>query len=357
MPDRETNLTNAFETTLVSEMSSVAGSMSLTDATGLAHPFYIVIEPDSVTQREYVYVSNLSGTTATVAERYLAGSAAPSGLTHPAGSVVRMAAMSQLFEDLNDRITALGVIVADQGDHGGLSGLNDDDHGNYLNVARHDLTTRHLFGTSIASAMPTVSAVTDSGSQGTATSGSRSDHRHQREGFGTPGDSAPGDVAAIGVANTVSRSDHKHGRESGGTGGEFVRVERTTEQSLAIGVAATWTVELADTDGFWTAGQPTRLTVPAGLGGTYLVLAGASIAQTGTDPAAQLIATRNIGGIGGSIRGPRINEMGIVGHALTGVMVLVPGDFLELSYDAEGFGNTNFGRVGSYFSMVRLIAA
>lgn len=137
MVDRKTNLTNAFETTLASEMTSVAGSMSLQDATGLTHPFYVVIEPDSVTQREYVYVSNLSGTTATVSERYLAGSAAASGLTHPAGAVVRMAAVAQLFEDLNDRIDAAEVDIASLGDHGGLTGLADDDHGQYHNTARH----------------------------------------------------------------------------------------------------------------------------------------------------------------------------------------------------------------------------
>ena len=137
MADRKTNLTNAFETTLSSEMTSVAGSMNLQDVTGLVHPFYVVIEPDSVTQREYVYVSNLSGNTATVSERYLAGSAAPSGLTHPAGSVVRMAAVAQLFEDLNDRVDALDTQLGTFGDHGGLAGLADDDHGQYHTAARH----------------------------------------------------------------------------------------------------------------------------------------------------------------------------------------------------------------------------
>ncbi len=99
MVNRQSELLNAFQTTLATEMSSAASTMELDDATGLTEPFYMVIEPENEAQREYVYVSSLTGTTATVPERYLTGSAAGSGLTHPVGSVVRMVVMAQHVEE------------------------------------------------------------------------------------------------------------------------------------------------------------------------------------------------------------------------------------------------------------------
>ncbi len=66
MVDRETNLLNAYESTLSVEMTSVASAMTITDVTNLNDPFYLVIEPDSATQREYVFVSVLTGSVATV---------------------------------------------------------------------------------------------------------------------------------------------------------------------------------------------------------------------------------------------------------------------------------------------------
>lgn len=138
MVNRITELTNAFETTLAAELSAVATSMTLDDASGLTVPFYLVLEPDNSSQREYVYVTGLAGAIATIDSRYLAGSAAGSGLTHPASSVVRMSVMSQHIEDLNDRADDLQSQITGIGDHGGLTGLGDDDHTQYLNSARHN---------------------------------------------------------------------------------------------------------------------------------------------------------------------------------------------------------------------------
>ena len=131
MVNGQSNLLNAFQTTLAAEMSSVASSCTLTSATGLVQTFYLVIEPEDNAQREYMFVSVLAGVVCTVPERYLAGSAAGSGLTHPVGSVVRHIAMSQHFEDLNDRADDLQAQLTALGDHGGLAGLTDDDHSLY----------------------------------------------------------------------------------------------------------------------------------------------------------------------------------------------------------------------------------
>jgi len=116
MTAQETKLLNAFETTISGAMSSTALTITVnavSNAAGdtLTAPCYLVIEPDSATQREYFLVSSIDTGTKTltisaIGNRYLAGSAATSGLTHAAGSTIRMSAMAQHFEDLNDRVDA-----------------------------------------------------------------------------------------------------------------------------------------------------------------------------------------------------------------------------------------------------------
>ena len=108
----ESTTANAFETTLSSQLGASDLTVNVASTTGLASPCYIVIEPDSATQREYIFidstVASTSFTTTTADNRYLSGSAAGSGLTHPSGSKVRVAPMKQHFEDIFD---ALGKVV------------------------------------------------------------------------------------------------------------------------------------------------------------------------------------------------------------------------------------------------------
>jgi hypothetical protein len=116
MTAQETKLLNAFETTISGAMSSTALTITVnavSNAAGdtLTAPCYLVVEPDSATQREYFLVSSIDTGTKTltisaIGNRYLRGSAATSGLTHAAGSTLRVSAMAQHFEDLNDRIDA-----------------------------------------------------------------------------------------------------------------------------------------------------------------------------------------------------------------------------------------------------------
>ena len=117
MTAQETNLLNAFETTL----TATAGASdltftvnSVTDSAGntLAAPCYLVINPDSSTSREVVLVTSLNTGTKTLTldninKRYLTGSAATSGLSHASGSGVRMSPLQQHIEDLNDRVDEL----------------------------------------------------------------------------------------------------------------------------------------------------------------------------------------------------------------------------------------------------------
>jgi hypothetical protein len=144
MANIETNVTNAYESTLTAQLSSVGTSMQLADVTGLTVPFYLVIEPTNAGQREYVYVTTLVSNMATIAARYLAGSAAGSGLTHPNGSVVRMSIMSQHLIDINDRVDDVQSQVNSLSDHGSLAGLADDDHTQYFNTVRHTKSVHDL---------------------------------------------------------------------------------------------------------------------------------------------------------------------------------------------------------------------
>lgn len=115
MTAQETKLFNAFETTLTSTMGSSDTTFNVNAVvdsypTTLSAPFYIVINPDSATNREVVLVTAVNtGTkqlTTSVPNRYLPGSAASSGLSHSSGTVVRMAPLQQHIEDINDRVDA-----------------------------------------------------------------------------------------------------------------------------------------------------------------------------------------------------------------------------------------------------------
>ena len=119
MTAQETKLLNAFETTLATTLGASGTTVTLTAVTDSASnnieaPCYLVIEPDSATQREYVLVSaiNISTKTITLGDggssyRYLKGSSATSGLSHASGSTIRYVAMAQHFEDLNDRVDTI----------------------------------------------------------------------------------------------------------------------------------------------------------------------------------------------------------------------------------------------------------
>lgn len=110
MADRETNILNFWETTLTEEMGPTDLTANVADLQGLTSPAYAIIEPDSASQREIILFDGTWGassmTTTTVNNRYLQGSGATSGLTHPNGAVVRLVPVAQVIQDLNDRIDA-----------------------------------------------------------------------------------------------------------------------------------------------------------------------------------------------------------------------------------------------------------
>ena len=147
MADRVTDLANAFETTLTVEYDGASLTATVaTTAGGPASPAYLVIDPDDETKREYIYFDGtFTGTTfvtTALANRYLAGSAAGSGIVHSVGAIVRCVPAAQVFEDLNDRIDKYS-------DHGNLTGRSDDDHPQYV-AKSVGTTTGDLVGFSAA---------------------------------------------------------------------------------------------------------------------------------------------------------------------------------------------------------------
>jgi hypothetical protein len=125
---------NAFETTLTSQFGPSDLTAHVDTLGTLTSPCYMVFEPTSDAQREVVYFDGVFGVSSFVttvgSNRYLAGSAASSGLTHPAGTTVRSVILSQHLDDLDTRITTL--------DHSDLVGLTvGDDHTQYLLKGDH----------------------------------------------------------------------------------------------------------------------------------------------------------------------------------------------------------------------------
>src|SRR5690606_812425 len=110
MADRKTHVANFFETELTAELGPTDLVAKVLSTGGLQSPAILVIEPDEPDRREVILFddafTDTEFRTTSIANRYLGGSAQPTGLTHPAGSVVLSAPLAQHIQDLNDRIDA-----------------------------------------------------------------------------------------------------------------------------------------------------------------------------------------------------------------------------------------------------------
>lgn len=173
--------------------------------------------------------------------------------------------------------------------------------------------------------------------------------------FAAPGNSFGGDVIEEGVEETASRSDHTHGRPSLSAGGGmgYVSVHRTVEAILASGEVIPWTVDDLDTDAFHDPGvNPSRFTIPVGLGGLYLIMVGCTINLAAAGDEANLSIRKN-----GSLQileGVTHSGNDVEAITLTGPVPLVEGDYVEcLIFHDVGFA-TPVGRSGSRMSMIRL---
>jgi hypothetical protein len=151
MTAQETNLLNAFETTLTgtigaSDLTMTVNSVVDSASNTLTAPCYLVLNPDSATNREVVLVTSINVGTKTLTldninKRYLSGSAATSGLSHASGSVVRMSPLQQHIEDINDRVD---TIMNSDGTAVNTSGLVKDEDNMSSNSATHLATQQSI---------------------------------------------------------------------------------------------------------------------------------------------------------------------------------------------------------------------
>lgn len=164
--------------------------------TGAANPFVIELDRGEDGLAEKVLIESRTGNTLTVA----GGGRGYDGTTaqaHTAGARV---------EHVIDALT-----VDEANAH-----VNDDsrdDHPQYLNTTRHDSTARHPLGTVVATGTPGASAPGHTASEGVANSAARSDHRHEREDFGTVGQIGAlsvGGAASAGSTGAVADAGHQH---------------------------------------------------------------------------------------------------------------------------------------------------
>ena len=115
MTAQESKLSNAYESTITSALTADASNITIsvdtapTDSTNTAITgavvMYLVLDPDSDSQREYVKVTNISGTTLTVTRNIDTGGG---GLrTHAAGAKIRQTTQAQHFDDIHDRVNKI----------------------------------------------------------------------------------------------------------------------------------------------------------------------------------------------------------------------------------------------------------
>jgi hypothetical protein len=140
MTNQETNSQNYFQTALTATVSDSATSFPVSSIGSLTTPCWLVVDPDSVTNREVILFDGVFGAsafvTSDVSNRDQAGTADGGAKEHAIGVKVESRPLQQHIADLNDRVDFAS-------DHDNLTGLADDDHTQYLNTARHDVTTRH----------------------------------------------------------------------------------------------------------------------------------------------------------------------------------------------------------------------
>lgn len=111
MTAQQINYSNFFETTLdgnvgASDTSLTLSSAPTSDGTSvISAPFYLVIDPDSATNREVILVTASSGVTMSTITRDVEGRHSPD-ISHSDGDTVRMAVVGEMFEDLHDQLTA-----------------------------------------------------------------------------------------------------------------------------------------------------------------------------------------------------------------------------------------------------------
>ena len=165
MADRETNLSNFFETTLNGIFASGATSATLTAAptsdgtSAIGAPYFLVLDPDSPSNREVILVTAASGTTLSTITRDVEGRHTSSGSTptHVDGTTVRMSVIKEMFEDVHDRVDADEVTNAAH--RGSSSNPHSVTAAQVSAISTSNLLDDDSFGTASATTVPSSESV------------------------------------------------------------------------------------------------------------------------------------------------------------------------------------------------------
>ena len=162
MADRETNLSNFFETTLNGILASGATNATLTAAptsdgtSNIAAPYFLVLDPDSAANREVILVTASSGTTLSTITRDVEGRHTTDP-THVDGTTVRMSVIKEMFEDVHDRVDADEVTNAAH--RGSTSNPHSVTAAQASAIATADLLDDDTFATASATTVPSSESV------------------------------------------------------------------------------------------------------------------------------------------------------------------------------------------------------
>jgi len=107
-----------------------------------------------------------------------------------------------------------------------------------------------------------------------------------------------------------------------------------------------WSSVNFDTDVFWSAGNPTRLTVPGALAGQFIVVAEIQWANNATGYR-ELTIRKNGSVILANLQGPAVAS-GECEQILTCLLTLAAGDYIELLVNQLSGGSLNTATVASY---------
>lgn len=157
----------AVPTTILSGINSSVTTITVTDYTGWPvganGPFYIVIDPGLAGEEKVLILSRSAGTLTVVTSPSTGrGADGTTASAHSAGAVVYTCGTATDLDDANDHIYT----------------TSRDDHTQYLNTARHDITGRHAFGAALGTPTAAADVATAAGT-GSGTVPARSDHVHK----------------------------------------------------------------------------------------------------------------------------------------------------------------------------------
>ncbi len=156
---------NAVAAHFTAQMTVGAMTCSIDNATGWpvgSFPFVAIANKGTVKEQKILF-SGRSGTTLTV-------SASPAGRAWDGTT----AAQHEIGDTLDHAIDA--DTMSDFSRH--IYDTGSDDHTQYLNIARHDVTARHAFGAALGTPGTPVD-VTTTAAAGAAGGPARSDHQHK----------------------------------------------------------------------------------------------------------------------------------------------------------------------------------